>query len=821
MFQISVVNRTRTVADLDLHRVVRAINRQVSEDFEPYWAFGGRLRVEGPSGGRVDTNALLEMRGDAVLYLLDSATSDDALGYHDRNLRGIPYGFVYLDLCAQLGDQWSTTLSHEALELIGDAQCNLLVQGPNPRDPSLPQVYHYFEMCDAVQAQVYEIDAVPVSNFVLPAYFTPDESEGTRKDFNGTGLRPFGVNPGGYIGFFDPNKAGGGGSDTMFADDRSRERYRIKSGAALPPDGRPRGRVARRQGTSVSTNSAQSLASAPQRGSAPLRSATAIDSAVDPIRHIVVLMLENRSFDHMLGGLGSSIQGLDGVDPTSPGSNIDNSTNTPFRQLPNAQAIVSKTFNVPHEFVDVQEQISGGMANFVSSFVKNNPDSTPQERGQVMSYFKEDDLPVLHALAKSYLVCNRWFSSLPGPTWPNRLFVHSGTSLGHVLMPNADNPAEIDQLLGTFGQDTIYDRLDNALGGAISWKIYHDGFPQSVILDHLKKPFLTGRYASIDTFAEDAKFESSFPTYVFVEPRFSNGLTRKENDQHPPSGVAEGEQLIASVYDAIRSNDALWRSTLLIVTYDEHGGLYDHVAPPAAIPPDASASTFAFDRFGVRVPAILVSPYVRRGCDDTLYDHTSVLRYVLEKYSLPALGDRTRASQDPRCVGNFSAQILPNARADADTLPAFSTSAARLAAGLKAAPPTQPVTPDNARRALLAVAEKMRALDQPVRLGAAVARVPATPPTDAGEFAARVESVDDWLAARLPGGAQTPDATSEPRLSSKELPARKDSSRPTGKSTPAAAPPAPSTARSRQKGRPASPAPPVKTSTAKKKSSRK
>ena len=759
MFQISIVNHTRTVADLDLHRVVRAINRQISEDFEPYWAFGGRLRMEGPSGGRIDTNALREMRGDAVLYLLDSATSADALGYHDRNLGGVPYGFVYLDLCAQLGDQWSTTLSHEALELIGDAQCNLLVQGPNPRGASLPDVYHYFEMCDAVQAQGYEIDAVPVSNFVLPAYFTSDESEGSRKDFNGTTLRSFGVNPGGYIGFFDPTKAGGGGPDTLFADNRSRERYRIKSGTAVATDDRPRGRLARRQAGGMSTQIAAAHAIAlptdAKHDGPSLQSAMPVAALADPIRHIVVLMLENRSFDHMLGGLAASIPGLDGVDPKKPGSNVDATTNAAIEQLPNAQAIVSKSFNVPHEFVDVQLQVSGGMANFVNSFVKNNPDSTAADRGQVMSYFAEESLPVLHTLAKNYLVCNRWFSALPGPTWPNRLFVHSGTSLGHVLMPNADNPIEIDQLLGTFRQDTLYDRLDSGgESGAISWRIYHDGFPQSVILDHLKKPFLTGRYAGIDTFYDDAKEEASFPAYVFIEPRFSNSLTRKENDQHPPTGIAEGEQLIASVYDAIRSNDAMWRSTLLIVTYDEHGGFYDHVAPPAAIPPDASESTFAFDRFGVRVPTILISPYVARGCDNTVYDHTSILRYVLEKYALPPLGARAVASQDPRCVGNFSNKILPNARAQSDTPGPFAAQNAHLVAGpMAAAAPMQPVTPDNTRRALLAVAERFRQMDRPVRLGAvadAAATPLSTPPANAGEFAERVQSVDNWLDARTP-----------------------------------------------------------------------
>ncbi|MCS0628158.1 hypothetical protein NX786_02215 [Telluria mixta] len=249
MFQISIVNRTLTISDLELHRVVRAVNRQVADDFAPYWGFGGRLRVEGPAGESLDAQAARELRGDAILYLLDSATSADALGYHARTLRGIPYGFVYLDLCAKLGDAWSATLSHEALELIADPQCNLLVQGPHPRGPALPQVYHYFEVCDAVQSHLYDIDGVTVSNFVLPSYFAPDDASEGRRDFSGTNLRSFDVNPGGYIGFFDPNLAGGGGAATFFADARSEQRYAIKSRAASGQRDCPFGRVMRRAGT--------------------------------------------------------------------------------------------------------------------------------------------------------------------------------------------------------------------------------------------------------------------------------------------------------------------------------------------------------------------------------------------------------------------------------------------------------------------------------------------------------------------------------------------------------------------------------------------
>jgi hypothetical protein len=206
---ISILNFTNgKIKDADLQSCIRAINRQIAEDFEPYWSFGAQLRLEGRTGTKPSKTALPDLRGDAVLYLWDEVDVDDALGYHDSNQRGIPFGFVFTELSKKLGESWTVTLSHEALELVGDAQANLLVQGPHPAHPD-QTVFHWFEMCDAVQAETYQIDGVEVSNFVLPLYFTADEQPGGRNDFlsrphDGKSLRSFGINPGGYVGFFNP-----------------------------------------------------------------------------------------------------------------------------------------------------------------------------------------------------------------------------------------------------------------------------------------------------------------------------------------------------------------------------------------------------------------------------------------------------------------------------------------------------------------------------------------------------------------------------------------------------------------------------------------
>jgi hypothetical protein len=229
---ISVINHTSgKLGDEEVQQVVRAVNRQIQEDFAPYWSLGATLRLEGKTGPKPRPQEAADLRGDAILYLWDKANVEGALGYHDRNNRGIPHGFVFLEIAQQLGEAWSVTLSHEALELVADPEVNLLVMGPHPAAPRRT-VFHWYEACDAVQAESYEIDHVAVSNFLLPLYFTGGEELGGRNDFlgrahDGRTLRSFSVNPGGYIGFFDPTT----GESTTFSrkdDALAQKRMAIK-----------------------------------------------------------------------------------------------------------------------------------------------------------------------------------------------------------------------------------------------------------------------------------------------------------------------------------------------------------------------------------------------------------------------------------------------------------------------------------------------------------------------------------------------------------------------------------------------------------------
>jgi hypothetical protein len=234
---ISVVNHTDgKLSDEAVQEGIRAVNRQIAEDFNPNWSMGAELRLEGAIGKDPDDDKLPELRGDAIIYLWNEVDVEDALGYHEANAAGIPFGFVFTELVKQLKEPWTVTFSHEALELIGDPEANLLVAGPHPEDPKT-EVFHWYEMCDAVQDESYKIDGIDVSNFLLPLYFTSDAELGGRNDFLGArkGRKPlnsFGIAPGGYIGFYNPETR----EHETFAlksDERAKERARIKAKAAM------------------------------------------------------------------------------------------------------------------------------------------------------------------------------------------------------------------------------------------------------------------------------------------------------------------------------------------------------------------------------------------------------------------------------------------------------------------------------------------------------------------------------------------------------------------------------------------------------------
>ena len=185
-------------------------------------------------------------------------------------------------------------------------------------------------------------------------------------------------------------------------------------------------------------------------------------------------------------------------------------------------------------------------------------------------------------------------------------------------------------------QPTIFDRLSER---AVDWKIYFSGIPQTVVFCNQRKVENMARYFYMQQFYEDARGDAEeFPEFSLIEPDF---MGTEENDDHPPHDIMKAQKLIADVYNALRANEELWNSTLLVIYYDEHGGFYDHVTPPSTICPDGKvAPDFKFDRLGLRVPALLVSPWVAKGVLSTRFDHTSVLKYLIDKWGLGSLGRR-------------------------------------------------------------------------------------------------------------------------------------------------------------------------------------
>ena len=201
---ISIINFSSELKDKDIQTAIRAVNRQVMDDFMPIWGSGYLLRLHEASFDPLQSDSLKEepVRGEGVIYLVDEASLPGALGFHDLNAGETPFGFVFiLD-----PNDWTVTLSHEVLELIIDPIAFIFVPGPDPRDPTNLDkfVWHTYEVCDAVEETSYKIDGVEVSNFVTPSYFGYGDALGTRNDFLGEGVTSFGRIPPSHIAFYDP-----------------------------------------------------------------------------------------------------------------------------------------------------------------------------------------------------------------------------------------------------------------------------------------------------------------------------------------------------------------------------------------------------------------------------------------------------------------------------------------------------------------------------------------------------------------------------------------------------------------------------------------
>jgi phospholipase C len=466
----------------------------------------------------------------------------------------------------------------------------------------------------------------------------------------------------------------------------------------------------------------------------------------DPIEHVVVLMFENHSFDQMLGCFREKYPGLDGVDSQNPRSNRDSAGNV-YYQRQSDDVVVDP--DPKHDLDNVRRQLNERNSGFVIAYEEGYPGkTTPEQRQRIMDYFGLGDLPALHALAEHFTICDHWFSSVPGPTWTNRFFVHSGTSKGRVRMP--EGGLSDRRLYLGYDQDTIYDRLNEQ---GIFWRVYYGDVPQSLVLSHQREGSNTANYDGLERFFQDADLPAAdFPQYAFIEPKYFHvPFGDPQNDDHPPHATIPAQALLGRVYNALRRNESLWRGTLLVVVYDEHGGFYDHVTPPKAVPPGdmtAKHEEWTFDRLGVRVPALLVSPWVGRSINATVFDHTSLLKYLTQKWRLKPLTERVNAA---RSIGEaINATSFRHDTPESVPVPQVKMQAMRYDAG---APQEEPL--NEHQRALLEFTELLeKETPAPARQMAAAASPLASP----GEKAKR--RVDVFVAAKKAKGA----ARSEPEI---------------------------------------------------------
>jgi phospholipase C len=379
------------------------------------------------------------------------------------------------------------------------------------------------------------------------------------------------------------------------------------------------------------------------------------------INYIVQLMLENRSFDQMLGFLyegtsnksetGQPFEGLTGNEsnPDDTGRQIKvfkiNQTAQHPYLMPGADP-GEGFFNTNFQLFGTDDPAPGAaptnqgfVVNFkaaiASDLARHFKDTLPgTQPSDIMGMYTPEMLPIMSGLAKGFAVCDHWFAAAPTQTIPNRAFAAAATSQGH--LDNAVKNFTCPSIFGLLSQNNL------------DWAIY--GYNQDPLT---RLDFTDTKTADESHFGHFRDFQQraaagTLPPYTFLEPSWSAA----GNSQHPNYDVALGEQLIHDVYYALRNGPG-WSNTLLLITYDEHGGNYDHIAPPSgATPPDNTVGEFNFDftRFGVRIPAVLVSPLIPTGtvfrAKHGTIDHTSVLKTIELRWQLDPLTARDKAAPD-------------------------------------------------------------------------------------------------------------------------------------------------------------------------------
>ena len=360
-----------------------------------------------------------------------------------------------------------------------------------------------------------------------------------------------------------------------------------------------------------------------------------------PIDTIVVLMQENRSFDHYFGQLHSQGQPRSKPVPKNA-SNPDwtNPSGPPIK--PFHQTRYCEVHDVNHEWNGSHEQYDAGA---MDGFTLTNQVPEDPNGSRTMGYYDSSDLPFYYALYGTFAMSDRFFQSLLGPTFPNRYYLLAATSFGHIRNTIPTDPQE-------YSQRTVFNLFDEH---GVTWKVYYAGEVPAAFLFAYVRNNAAGHVFPIQQYFTDAQ-AGLLPNVSFVDPNFnlSGAFSNNEqNDEHPPANIQAGQKFIADVINGLFASPQ-WPHAAAFLTYDEHGGYWDHVPPPPAcipddIPPMLEPGDFnaQFDRYGFRVPFVAVSPYSRpHYVSHRTYNHTSIVRFIEYRFDLPAL-TRRDANADP------------------------------------------------------------------------------------------------------------------------------------------------------------------------------
>ena len=278
---------------------------------------------------------------------------------------------------------------------------------------------------------------------------------------------------------------------------------------------------------------------------------------------------------------------------------------------------------------------SADMNGFISSYISRTGDDDLGPT--IMKCFSEEHVPAISALAQEFAMFDGWFASVPGPTQVNRAYSVSATS-------NGMGTNDVEKMIKGFPQKTMFKQLEEM---GLDYKVYFELIPGVLMFKDMRRQPALSSYHLMRDFYDDLE-KGDMPAFSWVEPRYYDTPRYPASDQHPDHDVSVGDQLIKDMYEAIR-NSPLWNKTAFIITYDEHGGFFDHVPPPENVPSpdgiDATDDPFDFTRLGVRIPTVVVSPWTSKGtvvhappAGEGQYDHTSVMATLLHKMLEPAQG---------------------------------------------------------------------------------------------------------------------------------------------------------------------------------------